>query len=998
MACAHPSEAFIDQLLANGYKHYIGHAEPTAEFFSTQGASAYNMQWKFSLPATDPTPTQNGSSVANFELFVAQWLGMALCDPNSNPYGPCTPISDSNDPNTAGSAFLELQFFPPGLGGCGSTTQWCVLLHINTAEKNIACGEPTTAQLVTTNGTVGGPLLLMSDGDNIQVTFTDTPVGLRADVNDLTSATTGFMVASGANGFVHNTDPTTCTTEAFNFRAEYATAKPGNIVPWTGLQINLGFDFEIGHFELCGDSSCSILPDGADEGNCSVTTSQVCNTNTPNCPAGETCVAQTSCPNTRGIGGCFNQDNDQDGTPYQPDWADGTSAHPSSYIIGASNNQGVGPLGASPSSPTNYNQGYNTITFDTTEGTSAPTFYPFFSQAGTGAACRFNFGNDIPGTTTNDFSGRAQFVTTISNPCFPGPVARCQNVTTPANASCQGVVTPAEVNNGSSEPAGDPLTFSLNPTGPFSLGTTPVTLTATDTTSGATSTCTATVTVVDTTPPTVVAPPNVDLAICDAGGLVTVGTPTTSDICNVPLTVTGEVISRNGVALSPPIPVVNGQVALGFGTYVIQWTASDGTNTSKPVFQTVTVGPHIQANGNFLVDNSAFIKDATGGPGQMLNSGNGETQLGVASTSGSITSVASVSLENNARVTGNVITAGTISLQSGATISGTRTQHASVVLPALPTLPTFPPPVGPNITVNSGTQTLTPGSYPTVTLNSGATLIMTAGDFFIQNFFINSSVNVRLQVTPNTRVFVQNQFAFRSPFVNSSGVLQPILLGFAGTSLTVETTFNGTLLAPNGSVTFGISSGVNYHGAFFAQNIEVRPDSALFCDDSVAQPLPEVVIPATCSDGVKDGNETDVDCGGSCVACPNGKDCLVNSDCQNASCVSGICQEPTGQVSASLTKTTDWGSGYCVTLEVTDLSPMPTKSWSVTVNTGQSTIYDSWNGNFPANTGTFAITPGFTWNQVIAPGTTNNSVGFCANRTPANSGANAVVVSASGSF
>ena len=139
---------------------------------------------------------------------------------------------------------------------------------------------------------------------------------------------------------------------------------------------------------------------------------------------------------------------------------------------------------------------------------------------------------------------------------------------------------------------------------------------------------------------------------------------------------------------------------------------------------------------------------------------------------------------------------------------------------------------------------------------------MTAGDFFIQNFFINSSVNVRLQVTPNTRVFIQNQFAFRSPFLNSSGTLQPILLGFAGSSLTVETTFNGTLLAPNGSVTFGIGSGISYHGAFFAKNIEVRPASTLFCDDSVAQPLPEVVSPATCSDGVKDGNETDVDCGG----------------------------------------------------------------------------------------------------------------------------------------
>jgi len=67
-----------------------------------------------SLPATDPSPTQNGSSVANFELYSAFWIGLALCDPNSNPFGPCTPVSDANNSATAGAAFLELQFYPPG--------------------------------------------------------------------------------------------------------------------------------------------------------------------------------------------------------------------------------------------------------------------------------------------------------------------------------------------------------------------------------------------------------------------------------------------------------------------------------------------------------------------------------------------------------------------------------------------------------------------------------------------------------------------------------------------------------------------------------------------------------------------------------------------------------------------------------------------------------------------------------------------------------------------
>jgi|SRR5579871_6080203 len=46
----------------------------------------------------------------------------------------------------------------------------------------------------------------------------------------------------------------------------------------------------------------------------------------------------------------------------------------------------------------------------------------------------------------------------------------------------------------------------------------------------------------------------------------------------------------------------------------------------------------------------------------------------------------------------------------------------------------------------------------------------------------------------------------------------------------------------------------------------------------------------SCSDGVVDGNETDIDCGGSCAACGLGRRCLVGSDCTTGNCAGGICQ------------------------------------------------------------------------------------------------------------
>jgi len=47
--------------------------------------------------------------------------------------------------------------------------------------------------------------------------------------------------------------------------------------------------------------------------------------------------------------------------------------------------------------------------------------------------------------------------------------------------------------------------------------------------------------------------------------------------------------------------------------------------------------------------------------------------------------------------------------------------------------------------------------------------------------------------------------------------------------------------------------------------------------------------PATCTDGVKNGTEADVDCGGGCPACKNGAACSLATQCQSGVC-SGTCR------------------------------------------------------------------------------------------------------------
>lgn len=52
-------------------------------------------------------------------------------------------------------------------------------------------------------------------------------------------------------------------------------------------------------------------------------------------------------------------------------------------------------------------------------------------------------------------------------------------------------------------------------------------------------------------------------------------------------------------------------------------------------------------------------------------------------------------------------------------------------------------------------------------------------------------------------------------------------------------------------------------------------------------------VAPTCEDGIVNGSETGMDCGGSCKACPDNSPCLQPTDCVNRVCKNNICTAPT---------------------------------------------------------------------------------------------------------
>ena len=357
----------FDSIGYNG--SYTGHDEPSVLFYDNRPGSGNNQVYRLQLPVEPPTlPQQDGTGGTwNFQNRIAFWLGLNLCDTESAPEytHTCTPDSDSNifngsDPNQPnyigyhpGTAFLELQFYPPGWvsfenGVSCAAHQWCAAMVIwsynldmnHNVPNNADCLnrvgiEPPNFAFVTRSGVPQappGPLtatlasftpdasqdLFMNGGDKLTVSIHDSADGLVTAINDQSTHQRGSMTASVANGFAQtNFRPadSTCSQTPYAFHPMYSTTSEDTRIPWAAHSYNVAYSDEIGHFEYCGDVNTS---DGTCNGDAT----------DPGSPDGDDFLCRTADQSLFvQIGGCFGTDNDFDGTSYQNTWA-GSIANP----------------------------------------------------------------------------------------------------------------------------------------------------------------------------------------------------------------------------------------------------------------------------------------------------------------------------------------------------------------------------------------------------------------------------------------------------------------------------------------------------------------------------------------------------------------------------------------------------------------------------------------------------------------------------------------------
>lgn len=149
------------------------------------------------------------------------------------------------------------------------------------------------------------------------------------------------------------------------------------------------------------------------------------------------------------------------------------------------------------------------------------------------------------GNTGSPSSGGARYEVTLNQP----PVAFCKNVTIYLSATGTASIVVADVDNGSNDPDGTPLTYSLSKSN-FTcadIGNNNVTLTVTDI-EGAISTCIAVVTVVDNSIPVITCPANVTVSCAANVPAVNIASVIATDNCPVTVTHVSDVITNQTCA------------------------------------------------------------------------------------------------------------------------------------------------------------------------------------------------------------------------------------------------------------------------------------------------------------------------------------------------------------------------------------------------------------------------------------------------------------------
>ena len=292
-------------------------------------------------------------------------------------------------------------------------------------------------------------------------------------------------------------------------------------------------------------------------------------------------------------------------------------------------------------------------------------------------------------------------------------------------------------------------------------------------------------------------------------------------------------------------------VACGLVGFGIGCLRGDGSHGGAP--STVEVKSALTARSAvctltlpFGTDASRFVVGANGAltltdrvqtTSPIENMGSAGTSVGNDANVEDIYSVSKISLHDRTTVTGSVFTTTALSTTALSKLLGTVNTHAVLTPAVTQSLPAnFPASGDVDIMLEpSQTASPAPGRYRNAQVKSRAQLNLRSGTYFFETFSVlepQAIINLDERQGP-VIIFVNQPITFRG--IVQSNLGQPDwLIGVVGAgTVTIESSFQGTILAPLATIALG-TGGLTQTGAFFGHDVSAQPGTILVMHPSSA--------------------------------------------------------------------------------------------------------------------------------------------------------------------
>jgi len=239
-------------------------------------------------------------------------------------------------------------------------------------------------------------------------------------------------------------------------------------------------------------------------------------------------------------------------------------------------------------------------------------------------------------------------------------------------------------------------------------------------------------------------------------------------------------------------------------------------------FRSVALG----ASGLLQLGAADQVVTDTGGFARVTNTGTVLSDLATGTKTGDVESVSRVALHDNVHVVGDVVTAAGLTSSASATVTGNSAQQSLTLQPvtSFSWSVTFPPASNSLIAYPGTTQSASPGAYGGLFVYPNATLKLTSGVYYLDQFDTEEQGTLALDTTNGpVIVYVRTSVVYRGA-TTINGPADRLFIALAGTApVTIESNFSGVLIAPNAPIRLGIV-GKQDSGSIFAQQIQVDPN------------------------------------------------------------------------------------------------------------------------------------------------------------------------------